>query len=97
MEKDSSLKASAHGQRLFNCKSGPYVLYNRQGLWLWKMNGQGHGNTLDDCYISTLVKAFHNTMMKESWDDRLALVVSGPKAEKALTAFCSIQGSVQMR
>lgn len=75
----------------FNTKIWPHMFYGSDNdLWRWKMNvARAMGNTLDDKYISTLVKASHSN------DDERVLGmiawalgrIGGSKAEKALNDF----------
>ena len=77
----------------FNSRIWPHMFYTTdKNLWRWKMSvARAMGNTLDDGYISTLVKAFHNND-----DERVLGMVAwalgrigGPRAEKALNSFLS--------
>jgi len=84
----------------FNTKIWPHMFYGSdKDLWRWKMNvARVMGNTLDDHYVSTLIKAFH-----DNDDERVLGMIAwalgrigGPKAEKALNGFLpQYEGSVR--
>lgn len=92
MAKDFNLTKLLHMDKdYFSSKIWPHMFYTTdKNIWRWKMSvARVMGNTLDNRYVSILVKAFRNN------DDERVLGmiawalgrIGGAKAEKALNSL----------